>query len=199
MDMNTVRRTYDMSTRAAAADATRLGILRATLELVGEKTTLELVLADVADRAGVTVKTVLRHFGSRRGLFDALWDFGRREIVDERGAPVGDLDAALTAIVDHYERRGDWVIGLLAQETTEPRIAAFAAEGRRAHRTWVETTFAPQLQALKADEETVDLLVVTTDVYTWKLLRRDRALDRATTERRMKRLTAAVLAPEEEP
>ena len=36
--------------------------------------------------------------------------------------------------------------------------------------------------------------MVATDVYTWKLLRRDRELSRASTEARMKTLVASVLA-----
>ena len=40
----------------------------------------------------------------------------------------------------------------------------------------------------------VDLLVVATDVYTWKLLRRDRRLSVARTRERMEALVRAVLA-----
>ena len=40
-----------------------------------------------------------------------------------------------------------------------------------------------------------DLLVVATDVYTWKLLRRDRKLSQAQVERRLLRLVAAILDP----
>jgi len=43
-------------------------------------------------------------------------------------------------------------------------------------------------------EELTDLLVVATDVYTWKLLRRDRGLDRPTAEARVRHLIVAVLA-----
>ncbi len=45
------------------------------------------------------------------------------------------------------------------------------------HRDWVETIFA--LRSSPGGEDLVDLLVVATDVYTWKLLRRDRGLLRA--------------------
>jgi hypothetical protein len=38
-------------------------------------------------------------------------------------------------------------------------------------------------------------LVVATDVYTWKLLRRDRRLGRQRTEERIRRLVDAVLTP----
>jgi hypothetical protein len=36
-------------------------------------------------------------------------------------------------------------------------------------------------------------LVVATDVYTWKLLRRDRGLDQATVEARVRQLIASIL------
>ncbi len=56
------------------------------------------------------------------------------------------------------------------------------------HRAWVEEVFAPYLDVADDREELTDLLVVATDVYTWKLLRRDRRLGRDRTERRMRRL-----------
>src|SRR6478672_2871003 len=136
MDMNT--RSYSMINRAASAERTRDSILRATLELLGEKSSLEIVLADVADRSGVTVKTILRHFSSRDRLFDAVSDFAEKAIVEQRLAPIGDLDAAISTIVDHYEHRGDWVIGLLSQEQSDERIAGAVARGRDVHRAWVE-------------------------------------------------------------
>jgi hypothetical protein len=54
------------------------------------------------------------------------------------------------------------------------------------HRQWVRDAFAP----FDADE---DLLVVATDVYTWKLLRRDGGHCRARTEALMNQLVRAVL------
>jgi AcrR family transcriptional regulator len=193
MDMNS--RSYSMINRTAAAERTRDSILRATLELSGEKSSLEIVLADVGDRAGVTVKTVLRHFGSRDGLFDAVSAFAENEIVAERVTPVGDLDAAISTIVDHYEHRGDWVTRLLGQEHFDARIAAVVARGREVHRTWVVTVFASDLAAAgSVSDELADLLVVATDVYTWKLLRRDIGLSRTATEARMRMLVARVLA-----
>jgi hypothetical protein len=97
-------------------------------------------------------------------------------------------------IVDHYEVRGDWVMAMLGQELGDARIRRITDRGRQTHRAWVETVFAPQLnpdQGLHAD---ADLLVVATDVYTWKLLRRDRGLDRDHTEQSMLRLVESVLS-----
>jgi AcrR family transcriptional regulator len=192
-------RGYSMTNRAAAAAATRDKILRATLELATEKLTVEIVLADVAQRAGVTVQTVLRHFGTRAGLFDAAVAYGTSEILEERAAPVGDIPSAIEVIVDHYETRGDWVIALLGQEAWDPRIAGITTTGKRVHLEWVRTVFAPQLDdrpsAMLAERDLIiDLLVVATDVYCWKLLRRDRGLSREATERAMRVLVTAVLA-----
>ena len=57
--------------------------------------------------------------------------------------------------------------------------------------------FAPQLDSRpQADREALtDLLVVATDVYTWKLLRRDRDLERTVAERRVRDMITALLAP----
>ena len=115
--------------------------------------------------------------------------------MEERIAPVGDAAAAVRVIVDHYELRGDWVIAMLGQELGDARIRRITELGRQTHRVWVETVFASQP---RADEELRDLLVVATDVYAWKLLRRDRGLDRDGTERSMLRLVNAVLARDQE-
>jgi hypothetical protein len=49
------------------------------------------------------------------------------------------------------------------------------------HRQWVERAFATQLDARSTDdrEALVDLLVVATDVYTWKPLRATGSLGEA--------------------
>lgn len=182
-----MQRTYTMRARAQSTAETRERILRAGMDLWGERLTLSIGLADVAERAQVTVRTVLRHFGSREGLFDAIAEFARETVVAERQAPVGDLSAATRIIVDHYELRGDVVLRMLEEANVDERIAALAARGRRLHRDWVRAVFAPQLEQSAADDRGVleDLLVVATDVYTWKLLRRDGGLSRARAEERM--------------
>ena len=67
------------------------------------------------------------------------------------------------------------------------------ARACRLHREWVEEVFAPQLAARRDRKELVDLLVVATDLLTWKILRRDGGMDRSTTCKRMLRLIRAVL------
>lgn len=186
-------RGYRMDARAAATAATRRRILEAALSLSTERMTIEIRLDDVAERSGVSVQTVLRHFGSRDGLLDATVEYGAAVIVAEREAPCGDPAAAVRTIVDHYELRGDFVIRLLAQEA-DARIAGIVATGRAEHDDWVRRVF-PRRSAAEYDE-----LVVATDVYAWKVLRRDRGRDRTETETRMLRLVRRILdTPEEQP
>jgi len=188
-------RTYTMRARADAAQQTRERIMSATLELSYEKPIAAIVLPDIAERAGVSVQTVLRQFGSRDGLFDSVHESMRARITDERRSPPSDVAAAVRIIMDHYDIHGDGVIGLLAQERWDERVATITANGRAVHRTWVLEAFGPLFadRAPAERDELTDLLVVATDVYTWKLLRRDRDLDRSVAERRMLALVNAVL------
>ena len=190
--MNTTR-PYSMTTRARAVEETRTRIIDACVALHGERPVTEIALDDIAERAEVSVQTLLRHFGSRAGLVDASFDRAQQAVTEERRTPVGDVAAAVHTIVDHYERRGDQALLMLAQEGHQELMARITDHGKAMHRAWVEEVFAPQLARVDHAEELTDLLVVATDVYTWKLLRRDRRLSRQRTEERILRLVDAVL------
>lgn len=188
-------RSYTMRARAEAVEATRVAVLGAVVGLASERMLSEIGLDDVAERAGVSVQTVLRRFGSRAELFEHALPYGREQVAEERRAPVGDVPAAMRVLADHYERRGRAALLFLAQEDREPMAAQITTEGRALHRTWVQEVFGPFLPGERGKrEEAVDLLVVACDVYTWKLLRLDRGLSRAQTARRMERLVRMVLA-----
>jgi AcrR family transcriptional regulator len=189
----TPTRSYRMRARAESTTRTRERILDAVIALSEERLSLEIVLDDVAARAGVSVQTVLRHFGSRQGLFEQTQARRLARVRAERATPVGDAAAAVRTIVAFYDRLGEWSLRLQAQEHSDPLSRQTVQLGRRVHRDWVEEVFAPQLAGRRDGEELVDLLVVATDVLTWKILRRDRGMDRFTTCNRMLRLVQAVL------
>lgn len=194
--MNTTR-TYTMTARAQGVQQTRERILDACVALHGERPVTDIGLDDIAGRAGVSVQTVLRHFGSRAGLEEASFEWAQQAVTEERRTPVGDAAAAVRVIVDHYEQRGDQVLLMLGQEATQELMARITERGRGLHRAWVEEVFAPFLAAVDGDadrDELTDLLVVATDVYAWKLLRRDRGLGRERTEQRIRHLVDALLA-----
>ncbi|MFI0432785.1 MAG: TetR/AcrR family transcriptional regulator [Candidatus Nanopelagicales bacterium] len=186
-------RSYDMSRRSAQAERTGERIVDATEALVADGPLSEVTLSSIADGAGVTVQTVLRHMGSREGCLEAL---GRRvatRIAEQRGhTEPGDTRAAIAELTAHYEAEGRLVLNLLSQEQGADATAARAvAEGRAFHRAWVERCFDPVLP--QPDEQTIDALVAATDLYVWKLLRLDLGRSRSETEAVITRLTHTAL------
>jgi|tagenome__1003787_1003787.scaffolds.fasta_scaffold20979015_1 AcrR family transcriptional regulator len=178
-------RTYRMTARAESAQATADRILDAAIDIFWEEPSDEISLEQVARRAGVSKQTVLRRFESKAGLFAAA---GERSLARARAerddvAP-GDVEGAVAALVAHYERLGDRVLRMLAQEEAGPGLRAVADQGRAYHASWCERLFAPALDRLRGVERRRRLaqLVAVCDVYTWKLLRRDRGLSRPQTE-----------------
>jgi len=184
-----------MTARADSAAGTRQRIADALVTLAQQRLTIEITLDDIAHAAGTTVQTVLRHYGSRDALFDAVIALTAARVEQEREAPPGDLDSALRVLVDHYELRGDFMARMVGQEASDARIRSFTEPGKALHRRWVVDVFGEWLKAARDAEALTDLLVVATDLQTWKLLRRDRGLDRATTETRMRALVDALLSP----
>ncbi len=184
-----------MTARAEAVEATRSAILDAAVDLSQERLIAQIGLDDIAERAGVSVQTLLRHFGSRAALIDAAARQGASAVVEERRAPVGDVAEAVRILVEHYEKRGSSVLLLLAQEQSEEQVARITSSGKALHRAWVAEAFAPFLpESRGARAELLDLLVVATDVYAWKLLRLDRGLSRSVTQARLETLVRTVLA-----
>ena len=167
-------RPYVQRARAESAAATAERILSSVVSLfreTGRMPTLDVV----AERANVTVQTVLRRFGSKQGLYEAVAAQVGAEIARERDvAPVGDVAAAIDNLLDHYDRWGDVALRMLAAES-EATDAEPARQGRTFHRAWVERVFAPLLAALSgaAREQRVDQLCAVTDVYVWKILVKD--------------------------
>lgn len=187
MKLSDERRPYRQTVRAQRAAATRRSILDAVRHLAGEIPLSAITLAAVAERADVSVQTVLRHFGSREKLLDATLEYFLAEVGDDRRVIPGDVDDAVRTVVEHYERFGDTVMMVLTQESIDATAAQIGAVGREFHDRWVRESFRP------SEERAHRLLVVATDLYTWKLLRRDRALSAADTEDHMRLLCRAVI------
>lgn len=165
-------RAYDMSSRADSAARTAERIAASTESLLATVPVGDITLQAIAEGAGVTVQTVLRHMGNREGCFDAVRQRVLVRVEAGRGqSPPGDIDAALTDLLTHYEADGRLVLNLLTQEAVEPLARDAAESGRAWHRAWVERCFGPLVG--EPDQCTTDALVAATDLYVWKLLRLD--------------------------
>ena len=190
-------RGYRMAARADAAARTASGILAATVALWRERPMDEITLAAIAERAGVSVRTVIRRFGSRAGVIAACIEADAAGIAAERDqAPAGDVDAALAVLLRHYERDGDAVLRTVALEEAVPEARAIARAGREGHRAWCARVFAPHLPPV-ADAGyplRLDAFVAATDLHAWKLLRRDLGRSEQAAARVIRALVAGLLS-----
>jgi AcrR family transcriptional regulator len=192
------KRRYRMGARAKATEATRLKILEAVEVAFQELFYDEMTLAAIAERAGVSVQTILRHFDSKESLFTASYLHTAEKMGADRGPlPVGSPKAVVEDLVDHYERFGDRILWMLAQEAREPVLQNLADLGRLYHLQWCRQAFAPALAGLrgKTHERRLAQFVTCTDIYTWKLLRRDRGLSRAQTKLAMQEMLEPLMEP----
>ena len=175
--MNTYspKRAYRQSARAIAAEATAERIVDVFFAAIREGWFDEIRLEDIARGAGVTVQTVIRRFGGKEGLLDALKGQMNVKVDQRRDVEAGDARGVVASLLSDYEEHGDIMMRMLAQEDRFPACRAVTDHGKRMHRQWITKAFAPWLEALAPDarRRAEDALVIAGDLYVWKLMRRD--------------------------
>jgi AcrR family transcriptional regulator len=192
------KRQYVMTARAAKADATKARIRASAMEIHLQEPIEDFTLEAVASRAGTTVQTILRIFGSKDELVYAALEEMASGGVFLRPAQPGDIKAAVSAFFDIYESVGDLVMQRLNEERRRPALKPTLDQGRDNHRDGVRTVFAPQLDRVHgaARAQLLTMLVILTDVYVWKLLRRDMALSRPAAEATVRKMILGVTEQE---
>ena len=178
-------RSYDMSARRAAMQATREAILDTAFELFTPRYYDEVTLADVARAAGVSTQTVVNHFGGKAQLYLA----GVAERVAPRiselrsGARPGDLASVVDAVLDDYESTGEGTMRILGIAPRLPELAEMLEAGRAWHHDWVATQLADLVAHRPGRERTRVLRAAATvlDVSTWHDLRTRQGLSRRET------------------
>lgn len=178
--MKAAKRRYTMTSRAAKAQETRERIRESAIGIYRDNGIEGFTLDAVAHRARTTVQTILRAFGSKEELVLAALEAMADTAATIKPTKPGDVAAAVHATYDLYETIGDLLIARLGEEHRYPSLKPLLELGRAGHREWVETAFAPYVENRP---DVFEMLNVLTDLYVWKLLRRDRRLSRAAAER----------------
>ena len=184
-----------MAARAAAVEATRERILDAACDAFLASGYDDVTLREVAAAADVALQTVVNHFGTKDALYGAAVE-RISDAIEARRYDVepGDVEGAVAALIDDYDRTGDFTVRTLADEGRLAVVGPGLARGRRGHEDWVAHVFSRALTGLRgaARRRRLAQLVTVTDVYTWMLLRRDKALSRDQTILAVRELVEAL-------
>ena len=189
-----MKRTYQMGARADAVAATKERIVRGAAALLRDQAYEDVTLAAIAEAAGVSHQTVLNHYGSKEGVvLGAVEVLGAETVSARYEARPGDVAGAVRALVAEYERMGDANFRWAASDRLGD-LASVLDGARKEHQAWLVAMFGDSLPASRtARRRAVHALHAATDVYTWKLFRRDLRLSRAETEKLIADLVVGVL------
>jgi len=143
-------RTYSSPLRAEQAELTRARIVQAAVDLLSEGDAGDLSMPEVAERGGVSVRTVYRSFASKDELLDGVIDWINDHIAASAGAPPEQRE--------HYETGTADVIGALFEIEPLYRALFATAAGRESHRRTspirqdgIRLAFASQMADLDDD------------------------------------------------
>jgi TetR/AcrR family transcriptional regulator of autoinduction and epiphytic fitness len=187
--------------RAARALRTREAIVDACIALV-EDGDLRPTAPRIAQRAGVSVRSVFQHFDDLPSLHIAVTE----SIAERMAALVAPIDAALP--LDHrlarfVEQRTNLLEAMMPFRVAAGVHGPFAPEIRRAMRAGsaflraeVEQVFAPELARVPATvrAEVTEALATAASGATWETLRSEWDDDPARARVVLNRLVQAVLA-----
>ncbi len=167
-----------MTARAASTAATLDRILDAARTLWAAQPIDQIRLEEIAERADVTVPTVVRRAGGKPAIFSALV---KRELarLETQRTPFSStsVDDIAAYFVDYYEQFGFLILKLYAEAPQVPGLPELAASARARHLESVREAFAGRLTdgPDSADRRMAQIIAVL-DATTWRILRAEAAL-----------------------
>lgn len=171
-------RKYSMKSRSRTIDATRRRILDATVQLHNEQGVSATSMQDIADRAGVALATVYRHFPSLNDLVPAC---GKRNlelnppptsaVFDGAASGTDRVRALVRALFSHYERGArPYEVGF-AEAVNLPVMAGLMNELALHVRSLVAEAAAPFEPPFEPNEKQLALAAGLCDFRVWHALR----------------------------
>jgi TetR/AcrR family transcriptional regulator of autoinduction and epiphytic fitness len=188
--------------RSARAARTREAVVEALLTLLDEGK-LRPTAREIADRAGVSLRSVYVHFDDLEDLFTAAagMQFERMASLYEPVPTDGPLESRIKALVAQrarmMEAAGPVRRAALLQEPFSPTLAKVLGLVRKGMRAELDDVFAAELDRVRgaARERLLASIDVTAGTATWETLRRHDGLSvdaaRAVVEEMLTRLLTA--------
>lgn len=138
----------------------------------------------IAERAGVSLRSVFQHFSDLDALFAEASDreisriSGRVQTIDPSGALADRVDAFIRQRARVLEQVTPARRAALLQEPTSPALIEIRDRLLSLGRQEIERTFAPELDALRRDEraELLEALDAAAGWQTWEALRAHQGL-----------------------
>jgi AcrR family transcriptional regulator len=162
--------------RTARAVRTRNRVVDALLDLVDEGN-LRPPAADVARRAGVSLRSVFQHFADLETLFQVAGDRHRQRLAHLEPLPElpAQLGARIAAYVAHRARYMEAVSPMARaaalQAPFSPGIAARQAVSRALLRETLASAFEPEVRGAAEADRLLDALEVAASWVAWEHLR----------------------------
>ena len=182
--------------RLLRSERSRANIVRAMFELVGEGE-LRPTARQVADRAGVGIRTVFRRFSDMETLFaevDRIFAEAARPFLDSTpvaGTLANRAAALLRFRCKRFERFEPYLrstrLHRPRSQFLQRRYSSFLEQQREQLRTWM-----PELES--APRDWVDAMEAATSFEQWDDLRSTRGLGKARTRAAMERMVRVLVA-----
>jgi len=169
--MTTVKRSYDASGRREQARARRLAVVLAARDLFQRNGFRPTTLAAVAERAGVSVESVYKGFGTKAALAKAVFDLAVAG--DDEPVPVAQRPAmgAIHSEPDVRRKIGLFIDGLAERQARSADVQILIRDGRH-----VDDALGPVWSALE-EEGLVGMTALGRHLLDTGQLREDIELD----------------------
>lgn len=186
------RRPYQSALRSRQQDETRELILRALSEQMLGSRPGEFSLPDVAARAGVSVRTVYRHFGSREALIEALQEYAIRCATPAPPTTLNELLDFPATLFATFDAHAAWVEAMVRAGAGSPIRAA----GKPVRIALFKALTAPIVAHLPPEEAVAVQALVKhlVSAETWLAMREDFGLDGPSAGRAVSRALHALVS-----
>lgn len=171
-----MRTATSLDGRTARRIANRHRILDAALDLAAEGA--EVDVETIAERAGVSVRSVYNHFPTARELIAGMYERGTdrvRPLFEQMPSPDAPFDDRVHAFVRVWARVQEEIAPIrwraLVAEHEHPELQPELAQLRKAHRAEIRRMF-PEI----SDRRAQAAATAATDSLAWRALRRHQGL-----------------------